>query len=689
MHRPSRAKLDPGVTTRARAAGSRRPGTARRAGRVEKSRRPAVKSGNRAAVPEAGETLVRLALTVALVGAWAAAQAGPSNWLWGMNLLRYYPDAFGVLVTIAGLIAIWFLPPLRTDGALSRRLAGAAPWGVALVAGGVATTLFHLFRTESFLLGDGLELIRRLHQGEVPAPRSPLYNSLAPDIFRAFSAGDLGRAAQAAGVPSFIAGFLGVAIAGGHLARVARRDAPGAVTAAAFLFLCGAMQLFFGYVEVYALPGAATLVFLGAAFDRMSGGGRGPLASATLALVVGLLSHPFAVTLLPAWIALFFVRADGEWRAPDRRTVVGVVIGGGGVLAALSILFALWPEGCAPGAPLRYLAPQVHLGGFLDALGNLNRARPWADYGSLSLRHAADSWNAAFLAGGAALAALLALLASGTTRALARRPYVAVPLAGLLGIVLFRVLWRTPLGAVRDWDLFAGLGFGVAGAAAGFALAGAGRRMAPAVTAAGLTLLVPWIGIQIDSGRSARRHFDMIDAAPRPAPAVAALAHGAMGDRFASLGNFELAERAYLRSLELAPRHEYAWRLGMALYAHSAFPEAIRALDRALELRPDDRATLVTLGEVLVSAGDAARADTVLARARRLYPEDGAAWLQTARAHLAAGESTEARRALEEADRRMAADDALRPDFRRVEEALNAAEAPAPGESVSPGPSTP
>jgi Flp pilus assembly protein TadD len=645
MHRPSGGKLDRRVPS----------GRARDAAR------------------EPGDTVVRAALSVALLGAWLAAQAGPSNWLWGMNLLRYYGPGFGFVLTAVGLAAVWLLPRVQPDGRTASRLAAAPPIAMALALGGAATLLFHLFRTESFLLGDGLEIIRRLHQGEVPAPRSPLYNTLAPPLFRAFSGGDLGRAALAAGTLSFVAGFVGVTGAAWHLARVARRDAPGALAALAYILLCGALQLFFGYVEVYALPAAATLLFFGAAFDRLTGGGRAPLVTASIGLGMGVLSHPFAITLLPAWIALFFVRRDGTWVLPDARTRLGVFLLAGGVTAALSVLFALWPEGRAPGAPLRYLAPQVYIDGLLSSFESLGRARPWADrYRSTSLVHAADSWNSAFLAGGAALVVVLFLLVPRSTRALARRPVVAVPLLAMAGLVGFRFLFRTPLGAVRDWDLFAGLGFGAAAIAGGFALAGAGRRLAPAVAAAGLTLLVPWIGVQLDKDRAARRHFESIDAEPRPEPAVAAMAHGAMGDRFAALGNLELAERAYRRSLDLYPRYEYAWRLGMSLYARRDFAASVAALEDALALRPDDRVTLVSLGEVLVSGGQPVRADSVLARARTLYPDDGAAWLQTARARLAEGDRAAARAALAEADRRMRPDDALRPDFERVAAALDA-----------------
>ena len=120
---------------------------------------------------------------------------------------------------------------------------------------------------------------------------------------------------------------------------------------------------------------------------------------------------------------------------------------------------------------------------------------------------------------------------------------------------------------MRDWDLYAGLGFGIAAVAAGLAFAGAGRRLAGPVLAASLFFLVPWIGIQVDSSRAARRHFDGVDAEPRPEPMVAAQFHGVMGDRFSSMHEFAMAAKAYERALATRPRHSTPGVSGMAQFA--------------------------------------------------------------------------------------------------------------------------
>src|SRR5688572_10328488 len=68
---------------------------------------------------------VRIALSAGVVAGFLSAHAGPSNWLWGMNLLRYYSEALGLLWTGAALAAIWLLPAM-----------GARSWAAAVAVTG-------------------------------------------------------------------------------------------------------------------------------------------------------------------------------------------------------------------------------------------------------------------------------------------------------------------------------------------------------------------------------------------------------------------------------------------------------------------------------------------------------------------------------------------------------------------------
>ena len=628
---------------------------------------------------ESAEFAIRLALTLAVIGGFLASRAGPSNWLWGMNILRYYPSAIGLLSLCAVVAAIWMIRPLEDDSPIGQWLTRTGPFVTGLLAGLGALALFIAGRSRSFLLGDGLELIRRIHQGEVPAPRSPLFNAIQPVFFRMFESSESARSGESAAAISFLAGFMGVAVLVYHLVRVAHRRPAAAVAAAVLMNTTGGMQLFFGYVEVYSLLAAGTLIFMAAAFDRLTGGGRPATASATIGVIVAILAHPFGTTLLPAWVYLVAGRPDGEaWRLSARAflRVTGVFAG---MVLALTLVFALAPEWQAPGASFRYLAPQVQIEGLLVGVLKFNSPASWnSEYTVLSTRHAADCWNTIWLSGAAALAFVVGAIARPAGRAAFKAPTVVLPLLAFVMIAIYRVLWRTPLGALRDWDLYSGLGFGVAAIGAGLSLAGVGRRLAGPVLAAGLFFLVPWLGIQVDSDRAARRHFDGVDAEPRPEPMIAAQFHGVMGDRFSSMREFTLAARAYERALQIRPRHEYAWRLGMAHFAARQFDRALPALEQALALRPNDRTTLIALAEVNVDAGRPDAADRWIDRAIALFPRDGAAWLQRGRNELLVGRLAGAAAAFDRADSLFSKEDRARIDLRRARADLGARSPSAP-----------
>jgi hypothetical protein len=297
-------------------------------------------------------------------------------------------------------------------------------------------------------------------------------------------------------------------------------------------------------------------------------------------------------------------------------------------MAILWIAFEVRPEWRETGGAFRFMAPQELVRGLARSLGTLLHARPWADrYRVTSIVHLSDIWNTLWLVGAAALAVVVAVLSTSVGRKGLARPPVMAALLSLAGIVLLRALFRTPLGSLRDWDLFAGFGLGVAALAAGFSVTTPVRNLFVPITAAAIFFLVPWIGIQTSNSRAATRHFDAIDAEPRPEPPVAAYFHCVMGDRFANLRRYDLAQSAYRRALEAYPRYEFAWRLGTVRLVAKDFPGAITAFEKALELDPENLTTRVVLAEALMGAGQ-------LERARDLLNEALAAGASVALAHL-------------------------------------------------------
>lgn len=626
------------------------------------------------------EVRVRIALSLGVMAGFLSAHAGPSNWLWGMNLLRYYPEALGLFWTGAALAAIWLLPAMgaRPEAAAvavaGRRLADesapATGWTMPLaVAFGAATfsaILFNSFRATSLLLGDSLEIVRRLHQGHVPAPRSALYNVLEPVFFRTFTAGNAQGEGLAAGVLSVVAGTVAVGLATFFLVRLARRDRAGAWAAAALLFLTGALQLFFGYVEVYPLLIAATLVFYAAAFDRITGGGIAGTLVATLAFLFGLTAHPFGITMAPGWLYLVALRRGENGVEPDRRLVTSGLLAALLIVLGLTTIFALKPEWRAPGEAFRYLAPQEYIKGLISGL-KVFESRPWANrYRVVSLEHLADFWSTLWLVGAAAVCVILGVVSHREGRRALRRPAALFAIVSLGGILLLRVLFRTPLGAMRDWDLFAGLGLGAAGLATALVLTTNARRLARPIAAASLFFLVPWIGIQISNQRAATRHFDGIEADPRPEPFVASSFHLTMGDRFSNIRQFDLAVRAYERSLAAYPRYEAAWRLGTVHVVTKKYPEAIRAFERAIELQPGDETAMILLAEALMGAGELARAEQTLDRILAANSESGTAHLRKAQIERVLGRAGSAEEHFALADRYLPREGAVRREMEEI-----------------------
>ncbi len=622
-----------------------------------------MRHGSRNRAVDTGETGVRIALSAAILLSLLASLAAPSNWLWGMSVLRYVPAAAALLVVTLGLAGVWLLPPL-TDAAVRRRLAAAGMVRISLLSAAIAGFLFFLFRARTYLLGDGLELLRRLHQGEIPAPRSPLFNAVEPVVYRFFIA--VGAESTLAGAAlSILCGMLAVGVAVFFLLRVSLRVGAGGVTMAALFLLTGTMQLFFGYVETYPLMAACVLVFHAAAFDVLTSTSdrerRIPRVVAVLALLLGLVAHPFVVAFLPGGIFLLCLRGEGV-PVPDRRRLLAIGLVVAAIPVASALLFAVNPGWRDPDNSWRFLAPQEYLWAIRSRILSLNAPRAWADqYRVFSVMQLSDAWNSLWLSGGVAFAFGMAAVSRRALRA----PATWFGLAGFVAMLLIRLMWRTPLGAMRDWDLFSGLGFAAAGLAGALVLSGGGRRMALPATAAGLALLVPWIGVQVSPEAAARRHIDGVEAEPRPEPYVAAGFHNAMGDRFLRLREYDLAASAYARAVSASPRYEFAWRLGTVQLARGRYAEAAAAFEKALELHPGDVPATLELATALIGLGNPDRARVLLDGVLERHPDVSGAWLRRARAEFAAGRIEEGLPFLAEAERRAAPDS---PDARDIEE---------------------
>jgi tetratricopeptide (TPR) repeat protein len=570
--------------------------------------------------PGAGDrtsTRIIVALAGVIAGAEALGFAIPNGIFWGAEAYAFFPGpVFGAAVIALLGVAVRARRELPLDWSPTegeRRVDRDSWIYPALALAGAAT--FTLFRAAHFLLGDGVALVTTLPIERSFHPLEPLsmlleqatYGLLSPFLARA------GRdpyqiAWIGSGALSILAGavFLPVTWAiSDHLARRIPGSSPAerghrALTGLVFLTLAsqGYMQIFFGYVEVYALVAATIAVYTLAALRFLDRRARLWPAAVALALAVGF--HLSAVALFPSFaiLALAAFRAPGLAPLRAREALISL-----SVLAALPLLLAVLGHGYSLGSAL--------LSVFRDVI--LRQPDPIPDY-FWSWRHLRDLINEQILIGPLALG----FVPPVAIAALRRRRASALELGffatlGLEFATIELIAGDSNLGYARNWDLLAPAGFGLAVAGLGLWLplfpspATARRGLALAV-AISLFHTVPWIGVNASSNRSLRRFTTL--------PLELGRVESTVGNWYDLQGDTASAEQWFVRSLERNPANIRS-HVGLGdLYSQRGdFRRAAYAYRAAIDLRPEsDEYRLQWIGAVL-RAGDPAAA---LPEAKRL-----------------------------------------------------------------------
>ncbi|MCP3915122.1 MAG: tetratricopeptide repeat protein [bacterium] len=138
----------------------------------------------------------------------------------------------------------------------------------------------------------------------------------------------------------------------------------------------------------------------------------------------------------------------------------------------------------------------------------------------------------------------------------------------------------------------------------------------------------PFADLLIESGRLALRRGQFRDAAKFFQRAVKvdsglARAYEGMARAHVYLGQLELAEEAYLRSIQADPDYALGhYNLGVTRNNLGRPSEAVASLQEALRISGDDLPTLRALGEAALRSDRLELADDAYRRAIRLSPED-------------------------------------------------------------------
>lgn len=593
----------------------------------------------------------------------------PGARLWGINHLAFY--AWPVRALALAVMAVSFLPQARravlrwiesSSGLFSRRR--------RLVAAGLsiaAFVLFNAFAASTQLLGDGLyvgnnvERAAKVDPGtfakvlKTPDPIYPGTEMLYLAVTRAAS-NELGVSPIAV-LRVVIALFGALLVFFVVASHAPRRSPPGTLLAPSpgitplvvLAFLSGAVQIFFGYVEVYA-----PLMFFAALFTvsarRTIHGSAGlelPIVTALAALGM----HRLGLVLLPALGVLVLWVACG--RQKSRLFARGVY-----ALAAATLtapMLAAWSG---------------RLGGSILPMTTRERA-----YAVLSGSHLADVANEILLVfpGFFVLAGIVILMRITRARP-ANGGHGAAPIAPplvpsegtrsqtgfpdvLFGIFLagpvlmFLFFFKPELGMARDWDLFAIAGLGLwapVAVALDRARWNAPTRALvdavwPSVLVVTAVLTAAWIGINADAGRSVAR-FESILVYDRT---HAAYAYETLASHHNARKDFPSEVKALEDAVAASQNPRLLLTLGLRYHDAGQKEKAVSTLQTCLLIKPDYDEARKSLLQMLLFMGRDDDMLVVCEEGARLAPDDSYYPLFQGMAYVRQGRDSDARRAFD------------------------------------------
>lgn len=519
------------------------------------------------------------------------------------GLEAYRPFGWTTFVpAAAALLAVLFVPALARG--IEASLASAARpvpgvWRAPLAA--VALTGVFVALTDTSLPGDGMGVLLQACQGDVSAS-SPLTSWLQIAAVRALPLDPR----DALRFLSCAAGAAYVLLAMGVARMLFARPADRAATAV-LLVTCGGAAVFFGSVEIYALPACGTLAFLALVVRRMDGTDTRPWPPLALGLLVTL--HGSTLALLP-------VAAYATWRAPgarrDVRSVATAAAAFAAPVAAAVVLLFLTRWGGA--------LPDPSAGDAGNVLGAQGQAPllPVVPT-SFTLTHRYAVLGAEHLAG---IGNLLVLLAPvGALLALAGRgrgPRVTAAFLAVAGLAALALVWNVSYSLRRDWDLFATLGVALSLLGAVRFLGAELPGRAVRVVALALFAFMPLVFARAGDTVQRRRYVDEILNVYGWIAESDDLAPPAVRDRVLRHRERWEAEERRLDPRRVESRTRAAWRA----LERGDLDRAEVLADELLEREPDNAAGLHARGEVLYERGRLAEARELLERSLRVARED-------------------------------------------------------------------
>ena len=561
------------------------------------------------------------------------------NPLWGLDLLFYVPTPVCSLFIL--LAVLLFIPGFRRQTrAWLRALPftlwgrGGRVWGTRALVLLVALAAFFALRSARHFLGDGYHVLEKL---EADTWHDMFRAPLTVTLIRALH--NVGQAFWETAentyrIYSFASGALYILFTFPVAAALGKT--PGEkTTVLAFLLTAGYMQLFFGYVENYALymPGLLLYLLLGLCTLK----NRMPLSVPALLLGMLLAFHRAFVVFGPSLLILAYrVYRHRQGGTPPWKNALSTVA----ALCCVPVSAALFLG--LSGIDFAAYLSRTGSGEFLPVF-----AEPgfYAQYRIFSLTHFLDFLNQQLLSAPAACLACVLL----RKKDLRHHSFLAVATVFPL---FFTFLAKPNIGAFRDWDIFSLPALPLTLWVAAALLVRIRDREHGFHTAflfcggAALHTLL-WISLNANAGAAEARYVHLMGRLTGHAGATGWLTLGKFYER---QDNTLAALDAYKRALHANPTNPQRWLSVGAIYKDlDQHANAIGHLKKATELKPDLVTAYVHLGAVYRDTGQSANAIEVLEKAVALRPGLAIAYANLGAVYRDTGQSANAIEVLEKA----------------------------------------
>lgn len=562
----------------------------------------------------------------------------PTERLWGVNHLSYYPLWLRALVIFLGFLT--FIP--RVNQNLQRLLKKSVIPAFSFLVEkrkflGYSIIIllfllfFYLFRTRTHFLGDGAQFISGINSGTLSVkwtqPLSIRIYLSTYDLLNNFSHFD---GAFVYALISYLGGVVFVFFAL-RLANLLGKTASTKLFVFLALIFMGGTELFLGYAEHYPLFYCGILIYLFYSIKCLKGEIK--LFLPLLIVFILLPMHLFSLYLFPSVIFLFLSTGEEGKTKPSVKTkriwIVSAVL----VLVFASLIIYFLKYGWYSSTyfvPLfkgRYSAP---------------------DHTLFSLPHLLDFLNQQLLVSPIGFFLFLIFLILRPKGLDSKDRIFQFLLLVSITQLFFNFVLDPGLGAARDWDLFAGvvLGYTVLSLYI-FSKTPSNPKISYLKLA--LTIIVfistlSWMGINASADLSVARFRNLLNLDPKKS----LNGHYILTGYFEGLGKPEEVEQEKRITAEKIPEASLVDQ-GLTLLKNGDLNDAYLNLSQALQIAPNFAVVHLAFGKYYLSTGDLEKAEGELIRAIELRPEYGAAYADLGMIYGLRKNLREAQRMLERA----------------------------------------